>query len=99
MPGTFLLGAKYFQEIAPPNAVDRGQHTAMGVDVELEVGEWENCVQVADTNPAEGRCDVDGEDADIKTYCPGIGLVQDQDLELVDYGFVSRKGWLLQKKL
>lgn len=99
MPGTFLLGAKYFQEIAPPAAVDRGQHVAMGVDVNLDVGEWDNCVQVADTNPAEGQCDVTGEDADIKTYCPGIGLVQDQDLELVDYGFVSRKGRLLGKKL
>ena len=32
MPGTFLLGAKYFQETAPPNAVDRGENVAMGLD-------------------------------------------------------------------
>lgn len=99
MPGTPLLGAKYFQEIAPPDAVDRGEISGMGLEWPLEdeddaeveneeAGENENfdftdCILIYDTNPAEGDC---GEE-DVKIYCPGVGLVQDQDLELVSYGY------------
>lgn len=96
MPGTFLLGAKYFQEVAPPDAVDRGQHVAMGEDVEVPAGNFEDCVVVIDTNPNAGECcpefpDGEWEDAcDVKIYCSGIGLVQDQDLELVSFGFLKR---------
>lgn len=90
MPGTFLLGAKYFQEFAPPNAVDRGENAAMGLDVEVPAGSWSGCVQIYDTNPAEGEC---GED-DAKTYCYGVGLVQDQDMQLVEYGFAGCNNYL-----
>jgi hypothetical protein len=85
MPGTFLLGAKYFQEVAE-TAADRGENVAMGLTVETRAGTFNNCVKVVDTNPLEGVCDVD--DGDEKIYCPGIGLVKDEELELVDYGFV-----------
>ena len=104
MPGTFLLGAKYFQEIAvnledkEESAIDRGEHVAMGEDVEVPAGEWEDCVVVLDTNPVEepdGGCSEDDE----KTYCPGIGIVMDQDLELVSSGFVNKKGKPIKKKL
>ena len=88
MPGTPLMGAKYFQEIAPPNAVDRGEIVAMGLDwpEELDEGEepeFTGCIKTLDTNPAKEEC---GDD-DVKIYCPGVGLVQDQDLELVSYGY------------
>ena len=86
MPGTPLLGAKYFQEIAPPGAVDRGEIAGLGLDVEVPAGDWSGCIEIFDTNPTpDGEC---GED-DAKLYCPGVGLVQDQELELVEYGFVS----------
>ncbi len=92
MPGTFLLGAKYFQEIAPPDAVDRAEHVAMGVHVEITIPEendkninQNDCVEVVDTNPGEGVCDED--DGDSKIYCPGIGLVEDKELVLVWYGY------------
>lgn len=88
MPGTFLLGSKYFQEIAPmDSAVDRAEHVAMGVSVdipELEINR-DNCVTVVDTNPVAGECG----DEDAKTYCPRIGKVTDAGLELVSYGFVG----------
>ena len=86
MPGTFLLGSKYFQEWAPPAAVDRGENRAMGLEWPEEGDtEYTDCVLVIDTNPAEGgdAC----EDDDAKTYCPGVGLVQDEDMELVDSNF------------
>ncbi len=85
MPGTFLLGSKYFQEIAlDDGAVDRGENVAMGLTIETEAGIFEECVMVVDTNPAEGICR--SRKGDVKVYCPGIGLVQDEELELVDYG-------------
>ena len=88
MPGTFLLGSKYFQEIAEEDdAIDRGQNTAMGLDVSVDAGDFTGCVEVVDTNPAEGVCDV--EEGDVKTYCPGIGLVIDEEVELTWYGFVD----------
>lgn len=87
MPGTFLLGAKYFQEIAEEDgAVDRGENTAMGVTADTPLGTFYPCVEVLDTNPSEGVCDKEG-GGDAKLYYPGIGLVQDEDLKLVCYGF------------
>ncbi|MEZ4483569.1 MAG: hypothetical protein R2864_02895 [Syntrophotaleaceae bacterium] len=32
MPGTFLLGARYFQEVAPEVALDRAENVEMGFD-------------------------------------------------------------------
>ena len=92
MPGTFLLGAKYFQEIAAANnAVDRGENAAMGLDWPEE-GDTQHtdCVQIFDTNPAEPPAGECGDD-DAKTYCYGVGLVQDQEMEMVDFGFVGCK--------
>ena len=89
MPGTILLGAKYFQEIAPKDgAVDRGEIISMGWDWENPEYDlkWSGCIEIRDTNPAEE--DGCGDD-DLKMYCPGVGLVQDQDLRLVWRGWVG----------
>jgi hypothetical protein len=72
----FLLGSRYYQEIAP-NAKDRGEHTSMGFEVEVPAGVFQNCVEVTETTPLEP-----GEES-FKTYCPGIGLVRDDELELM----------------
>jgi len=72
----FLLGSRYYQEIAP-NAKDRGEHTSMGFEVEVPAGEFQNCVEVTETTPLEP-----GEES-FKTYCPGVGLVRDDELELM----------------
>lgn len=72
----FLLGSRYYQEIAP-NAKDRGEHTSMGFEVEVPAGVFQNCVEVTETTPLEP-----GEES-FKTYCPGVGLVRDDDLELM----------------
>ena len=85
MPGTFLLGSKYFQEIAEKDdAVDRGENTAMDMNISVPAGEFDGCVEVVDTNPAEGVCKT--KDGDVKIYCPGVGLVMDEELELICYG-------------
>lgn len=78
MPGTFLLGSRYFQEIAPGVALDRAEHVGTGLTVETPYGVLENCVEVLETTPLE-----EGE-MSVKVYAPGIGLVIDEDLVLVD---------------
>ncbi len=72
----FLLGSRYYQEIAP-NAKDRAEHTSMGFEVEVPAGVFRNCVEVTETTPLEP-----GEES-FKTYCPNVGLVLDDDLELI----------------
>jgi len=82
MPGgTFLIGARYFQEVAP-NALDRGEHIEKGLSVELPAGDFDDCVLVSDTSALE---DPKGKEADEKIYCPGVGLAKDEDAELVNY--------------
>jgi hypothetical protein len=90
MPGTPLKGAKYYQEIAEDQgAVDRGEVVDVGRDVVIPgVGTWSDCIEIQDTNPAEGAC---GDD-DVKLYCPEVGLVQDQELELVWSGIAGCGG-------
>lgn len=79
MPGTFLLGSRYFQEIAPGEALDRAEHTAMNLDLDVPAGSFERCVQVIETTPLEP------DDESEKLYCPGVGLVFDDGVELTEY--------------
>lgn len=80
MPGgAFLLGARYYQEIAPDVALDRAEHVGLDLDIEVPAGVFEKCVEVEETTPLEPK------GVSSKTYCPGVGLVIDEDLELLDY--------------
>jgi hypothetical protein len=72
----FLLGSKYYQEQAPA-AQDRARHTALGLEIEVPAGVFHNCVEVTETSPLEP-----GEES-IKVYCPNVGLVIDEELELI----------------
>jgi hypothetical protein len=72
----FLLGSRYYQEIAP-NAQDRAEHTSMGFEVEVPAGVFKNCVEITETSPLEP-----GHES-FKTYCPNVGMVRDGDLELI----------------
>jgi len=86
MPGTFLLGARYVQEQAPDVAMDRSEHVAMGLEVNSTAGRFEKCVQVRETTPLEPGA------VGVKTYCPGVGLVSDGVLQLVEFGFPGASG-------
>ena len=80
--GAFLLGARYFQEVAPGVALDRAEHMKMGLEVEVEAGIFPDCVVVLDTNAIE---DPKGKNGDEKVYCPGVGIIMDEELELVSF--------------
>jgi hypothetical protein len=83
MPGTFLLGSRYYQEIAEGIAQDRAEHTAMGLEVTVPAGTFTDCVEVTETTPLEPGSE------SVKLYCPSVGLVTDDPVELVRYGFVE----------
>ena len=80
MPGTFLLGSRYAQEVAPGVAQDQAEHSAEGLEVETEAGAFRGCVEVTETSPLDPGAE------STKVYCPGVGLVRDNDLELVEIG-------------
>ncbi len=83
MPGTFLLGARYFQEQADGIALDRAEHVEMGLEIVTEAGTFSNCVRVIETSPLEP-----GEESE-KIYCPGVGLIVDDEVELVEFGSIA----------
>jgi len=78
--GAFLLGARYFQELAD-NARDWATNAESGLTVDDPAnGDFEDCVLVLDRNLLEDP--KSKEAGDEKIYCPGIGIVRDEELEL-----------------
>lgn len=75
--GAFMLGARYYQEIAPEVALDRAEHTGFNLEFSVPAGDYDNCVEITETTPLEKH------EESIKYYCHGTGLVFDDDLELV----------------
>ncbi len=82
MPSTVLLGAKYFQEIAPDIAMDQALIVSIDEEVETPAGEFEDVLKVKETTPLEPGA------VEFKYYAAGVGLIQDQDLRLEEYGFI-----------
>ncbi len=85
MPGSFLLGSRYFQEVAPGVAMDRAENLLMGIGpATIQAGTFDRCVAVLETSSIETAL------FDYKFYCPGVGLVADADPDglilLVQYG-------------
>jgi hypothetical protein len=78
MPGTVLLGARHYQEIAP-NAKDRAEVVAGDVTMKTPAGTFKDCIRVEETSAIEAGA------KGYKTYAPGVGLVQDEDLLLTGY--------------
>src|SRR5262245_36884004 len=79
MPSTFLLGSRYFQEMAPDVAMDRARHAAMGLTVDTPAGTFQDCVKVIETTPLEPGSQ------SVKIYAPGVGLIFDSGVELVEF--------------
>jgi len=78
MPGTILLGARHYQEIAP-NAMDRAEILSDDVTLKTPAGTFKNCIRTEETSGLGPK------DKCYKVYTPGIGLIQDEDLLLTEY--------------
>jgi hypothetical protein len=80
MPGSPLLGARYYQEVAPGKAMDRGEIISLSEQVETPAGTFKNVLAIEETTPLEP------DSKETKYYAAGIGLVQDGGMKLVRYG-------------
>ncbi len=78
MPGTILLGARHYQEISP-NAMDRAEIISDDVTMKTPAGTFRNCIRIEETSG------IDPDEKCYKTYAPGLGLIQDEDLLLTEY--------------
>lgn len=83
MPGTILLGSRYHQEIAPDIAMDRAEIVSMDEVLETPVAEFDGVVKMRETTS------LDPSEAEFKYHARGVGLIQDENLKLEEYGFIS----------
>jgi hypothetical protein len=85
MPGTVLLGARYYQEIAPGVAVDRAEIIETDGELVVPAGSFDDVLVVVESNPLEPGVE------ELNYYAPGVGVLQDEDEKLVEYGFTDRQ--------
>jgi hypothetical protein len=85
MPGQPRVGEKYYQEIAPGIAMDRGEIISTSEKFKTKAGSWENCLKIEETNQLSPK------EKEYKVHAPGIGLIKDGNLLLVKYEFVKKK--------
>jgi PDZ domain-containing secreted protein len=81
MPAKPVVGMKYYQEIAPGVAMDRAKVVSVSETFTTPAGEFENCLLTQESSQVEPTA------IEYKTYCPGTGLVQDQSMTLIRYGY------------
>ena len=84
MPGTILLKAKFYQEVAPGVAMDRAEIVSVSETVVTPAGTFKNCVKMEETTPLEPKT------KEYKYYAPGIGLVEENGMKLIKYGFAKK---------
>lgn len=82
MPGKPGVGMKYYQEIAPGVAMDRAEVLGLDEEFQTPAGAFPKSLKTQ-----EGTA-LNLLEKEYKTYAPGIGLIQDQNLLLTNYGFV-----------
>jgi hypothetical protein len=81
IPGLPLLGSRYYQEIAPGKAMDRAEIISLTEILETPAGKFYNVMKVEETTPLEPKS------KSYKFYATGVGLIKDEDLILIKYGF------------
>jgi len=86
MPANPKVGMKYYQEIAPKIALDRGKVVSVTETCKVPAGTFTECLKVQETNAIEFWSFMHPE---YKMHAPGIGLIQDEDLVLIKYGKIS----------
>ncbi len=82
MPGEPAVGQKYYQEIAPKVAMDRAEIVSLTETLKTPRSEYVNCLKALETSALKPS------EKGFKTYAPGIGMIQDEDLLLVKYGWI-----------
>lgn len=83
MPARPLIGARFYQEVAPGAAMDRSEVVSDTESLATPAGALTNCVKTEETTPLEPKS------VGYKTFARGIGLAKDGDLLLTRYGQVK----------
>jgi hypothetical protein len=77
MPGQPKRGDKFYQEIAPKVALDRVEIVSTDETVKTPAATFRHCVHLRETTPLES-------DVSHKYYAPGVGMIKDDEFELVE---------------
>ena len=79
MPGKVEIGLKYFQELAKGIDEGRAEIVSLNDVVDTPAGKFDRVLKTEETSPLEpGK-------KEYKFYAPGIGLIQDDELKLVNF--------------
>ena len=78
IPGAPKMGDKFYQELAPGQAMDRFEIVSMEETLETPAGKFEHVVHVKETTPLEP-------DVGHKWYAKGVGLIKDGESVLVKH--------------
>jgi hypothetical protein len=79
MPGKAEVGFKYYQEIAPGVAEDRAEIMSANDTLDTPAETFKRVLKTEETNPLKSG------EKEFKFYAPGIGLIQDEAIKLVNY--------------
>lgn len=85
MPGIIMLGDPqvgqvYMQEDAPGVAEDQAENIALGEELDVPFGVFDDTLTVEDCNPLDDKGAIDE-----KVYVSGIGIAKDEAAELVSF--------------
>jgi hypothetical protein len=80
VPGRPEVGARFYQEVAPGVAMDRARIVSVDTSIRTPAGEFTGCLEFVETTPLEPFA------RDTKIYAPGLGLVRDGALLVVEHG-------------
>jgi hypothetical protein len=83
IPGIALLGARYYQEVAPGSAMDRAEIVSVTESLTTPAGAFGKVMKTLETTPLEPGT------KGYKLYAPGVGLIKDDTLLLVKHGYVK----------
>jgi hypothetical protein len=83
MAGKPKLKMKYYQEIAPGVAMDRAEIVSLDETCKTPAGTFSKCMKVKEGSALELAA------TEYKYYAPAIGLVGDEEIRLIKYGFIK----------
>lgn len=76
MPGAPVIWDRYYQEIAPKTAMDRGENVTLKATLKTPMGTFKNCLYVRESSDLESGLSH-------KWYAAGIGMIGDDELRVV----------------
>ena len=79
MPGDPQVGQVYMQESAPGVAIDQAENLALGEELDVPAGIFDDTLTVEDCNP------LDKSAKDDKVYVSGIGTAKDETAVLISF--------------